>query len=82
MGVGELEVVLVLRAPHRSSDQLDRDDRGDPADHDPPPSRDCELIGAVWGILNFLSFLCLVATLVYLTDVRPSVREISGGSRW
>jgi hypothetical protein len=39
-------------------------------------------IGALWGILNFLSFLSLVATLVYLTDVRPSVREISGGSRW
>ena len=37
------------------------------------------LIGAVFGILNFLS---LVASLVYLTDVRPSVREISGGSRW
>jgi uncharacterized protein DUF2516 len=39
-------------------------------------------IGWVWGILNLLSFLSLVATLVYLTDVRPSVREISGGSRW
>lgn len=32
--------------------------------------------------LNLLSFFSLIATLVYLTDVRPAVRQISGGSRW
>jgi len=31
--------------------------------------------------LNIISLLSVVAALVYLTDVRPAVREISGGSR-
>ena len=39
-------------------------------------------LGALLGAINFLSFISLIATLVYLTDVRPAVREISGGSRW
>jgi Protein of unknown function (DUF2516) len=39
-------------------------------------------IGYFFGVLNFISFISLIATLVYLTDVRPTVREISGGSRW
>jgi Protein of unknown function (DUF2516) len=32
--------------------------------------------------LNFLALAFLVVSLVYLTDVRPAVREVSGGSRW
>jgi hypothetical protein len=32
--------------------------------------------------INFLPLAFLVVTLVYLTDVRPAVREVSGGSRW
>ena len=31
--------------------------------------------------LNIISLISLVAALVYLTDVRPAVREVSGGSR-
>jgi hypothetical protein len=32
--------------------------------------------------LGFLSLISLVISMVYLADVRPAVREISGGSRW
>jgi uncharacterized protein DUF2516 len=32
--------------------------------------------------INFLSLAFLVVSLVYLADVRPAVREVSGGSRW
>jgi hypothetical protein len=32
--------------------------------------------------LNLFSLISLVVALVYLTDVRPAVREVSGGSRW
>lgn len=32
--------------------------------------------------LSILSLITLVVTLVYLADVRPAVREVSGGSRW
>ncbi len=31
--------------------------------------------------LNIISLISLVAALVYLTDVRPAVREVSGGNR-
>jgi hypothetical protein len=31
--------------------------------------------------VNIISLLSLVAALVYLTDVRPAVREVSGGNR-
>lgn len=34
------------------------------------------------GSLLILVLIGLVASLVYLTDVRPAVREISGPSRW
>jgi Protein of unknown function (DUF2516) len=40
------------------------------------------VIGYFFPPLNLLSFFSLIATLVYLTDVRPAVRQISGGSRW
>ena len=32
--------------------------------------------------IQLLSLATLVVSLVYLTDVRPAVREVSGGSRW
>jgi hypothetical protein len=32
--------------------------------------------------LNLLSLASVVAAVVYLADVRPAVREVSGGSRW
>ena len=32
--------------------------------------------------ISLLSLGFLVVSLVYLTDVRPAVREVSGGSRW
>ncbi len=32
--------------------------------------------------INFLTLAFLVVSLVYLADVRPAVREVSGGSRW
>lgn len=37
-----------------------------------------------YGPLNLISLITLVASLVYLADVRPAVREVSGGSgqRW
>ena len=31
---------------------------------------------------NFLPLILLIVSLVYLADVRPAVREVSGGSRW
>ncbi len=34
-----------------------------------------------FSVINILSLVSLVAALVYLTDVRPAVREVSGGSR-
>lgn len=44
------------------------------------------VIGFFFDPLNFLALISIIATLVYLADVRPSVREISGGSggssRW
>jgi Protein of unknown function (DUF2516) len=32
--------------------------------------------------INFLTLAFLIVSLVYLTDVRPAVREVSGGNRW
>lgn len=32
--------------------------------------------------INFLTLGFLVVSLVYLADVRPAVREVSGGTRW
>jgi len=44
-------------------------------------------MSAVLGALlsdptNPLSFISIIVTSVYLADVRPAVREISGPSRW
>ena len=45
------------------------------------------IVGGVLGSLfsyplNLLSLASVVAAVVYLADVRPAVREVSGGSRW
>lgn len=32
--------------------------------------------------LGILSLIAVIVASVYLADVRPAVREISGGSRW
>lgn len=32
--------------------------------------------------LHIIALVFLVVSLVYLADVRPAVREVSGGSRW
>ena len=34
-----------------------------------------------FGAVNIISLASLIAALVYLTDVRPAVREVSGGGR-
>lgn len=36
----------------------------------------------IGGITTLLVLCGIVASLVYLTDVRPAVREVSGPSRW
>jgi predicted cobalt transporter CbtA len=32
--------------------------------------------------INLLSYISLIVSAVYMADVRPAVREISGPSRW
>ena len=40
-------------------------------------------IGVVFGPLHFLGLAATVASIVYLVDVRPAVREVQGGgNRW
>jgi heme/copper-type cytochrome/quinol oxidase subunit 2 len=40
-------------------------------------------ITGVGTVMNLLIYMGLIATSVYMADVRPAVREISGGpSRW
>jgi len=34
------------------------------------------------GVVNILSYIAVIVSSVYLADVRPAVREISGPSRW
>ena len=33
------------------------------------------------GIMSFLPIIGLIATIVYMVDVRPALRQISGGGR-
>jgi hypothetical protein len=33
-------------------------------------------------VTNLLSYIGIIVSCVYLADVRPAVREISGPSRW
>jgi len=40
-------------------------------------------VGVLFGALSFLGIAAVVASVVYLVDVRPAVREVSGGgNRW
>lgn len=34
------------------------------------------------GIFDFLPIIGLIATIVYIVDVRPALRQISGGRNW
>jgi Protein of unknown function (DUF2516) len=34
------------------------------------------------SVLGFFGIIAIVASIVYLVDVRPAVREVSGGGRW
>jgi hypothetical protein len=34
------------------------------------------------GIFQFLPIIGLIATIVYVVDVRPALRQVSGGGRW
>lgn len=41
------------------------------------------LVGVVFGPLHILGLAATVASIVYLVDVRPAVREVQGGgNRW
>lgn len=40
------------------------------------------LIVLVFHVTFLLSFIAIIVSSVYLADVRPAVREISGPSRW
>jgi Protein of unknown function (DUF2516) len=39
------------------------------------------VVNLIFNILSFLPIIGLVATIVYMVDVRPAVRQISGGGR-
>jgi hypothetical protein len=39
-------------------------------------------ISALLPPLNLISYVSIIVTAVYMADVRPAVREISGPSRW
>ncbi|MCW2541867.1 MAG: putative integral rane protein [Frankiales bacterium] len=36
----------------------------------------------VRDVTNLIAYITIIVTSVYLADVRPAVREISGPSRW
>lgn len=36
----------------------------------------------VKDVTNLIAYITIIVTSVYLADVRPAVREISGPSRW
>ncbi|MGI8664429.1 MAG: DUF2516 family protein [Jatrophihabitans sp.] len=40
------------------------------------------LVLIVHDVTNLLSYISIILSSVYLADVRPAVREISGPSRW
>lgn len=37
------------------------------------------VVNWIFGILSFLPVIGLIATIVYMVDVRPAVRQVSGG---
>lgn len=40
------------------------------------------LVLLLQDVTNLLSYISIIVSSVYLADVRPAVREISGPSRW
>lgn len=40
------------------------------------------LVFLIHDVTNLLSYISIIISAVYLADVRPAVREISGPSRW
>jgi Protein of unknown function (DUF2516) len=41
------------------------------------------VIGLLFGVLSIFGVAAVVASIVYLVDVRPAVREVQGGgNRW
>ncbi|MFJ2608112.1 DUF2516 family protein [Streptomyces sp. NPDC091279] len=39
------------------------------------------VVNLIFGILSFLPVIGLIATIVYMVDVRPALRGLSGGGR-
>ncbi|MBL3668819.1 DUF2516 family protein [Streptomyces sp. M2CJ-2] len=39
------------------------------------------VVSLIFGILSFLPIIGLIATIVYMVDVRPALRGLSGGGR-
>ncbi|MFJ5264217.1 DUF2516 family protein [Streptomyces sp. NPDC088387] len=39
------------------------------------------VVNLIFGILSFLPVLGLIATIVYMVDVRPAIRSLPGGGR-
>lgn len=37
------------------------------------------LVNLIFNILSFLPIIGLIATIVYMVDVRPALRQVSGG---
>lgn len=40
------------------------------------------VVALVQNVTNLVSYIAIIVSSVYLADVRPAVREISGPSRW
>jgi Protein of unknown function (DUF2516) len=40
------------------------------------------VIGLLFSPLSILQIAGMVASIVYLVDVRPAVKEVQGGGRW
>jgi hypothetical protein len=39
------------------------------------------IVNLLFGILSFLPIIGLIATIVYMVDVRPAIRSLPGGGR-
>jgi hypothetical protein len=39
-------------------------------------------VGLLFPLLSLFRIAALVASIVYLVDVRPALREVRGGGRW
>ncbi|MGW3949693.1 DUF2516 family protein [Streptomyces sp. NPDC004752] len=40
------------------------------------------LVSFLFSILSFLPIIGVVASIVYIVDVRPALKQVSGGSGW